>query len=350
MKNLHYPFIITLLFIVMNGCKTDSIDACDVNCSKCVIKSSKTYYEKNELSGESSFEYDEYLNMTKSKAIRYSKGAVFSTEVNEYVNIYSDKLLIKTVQRINGIVSTTTLYSYYPNGKVKRTEKINKDNITFSITEVTDFGKYLYSYYRNTPPQSTYELKWTYDGKNNELTYENINDGIKEYSSISEYNSDNSLSKKTENYNYANQKPYSLTSIYTYDLVNRSTEINYQYVPSRFDDYKIVRKTVIENTKVSIIDYLDTNIQYQQITEYNEKKQPIRISNTPNKPLVLEIKEEYAYHSSGKIKQRITTVAGGWIRYISFLYDENGNEISNEFWDSSKKVVQKTLSTYSCVK
>jgi hypothetical protein len=134
-------------------------------------------------------------------------------------------------------------------------------------------------------------------------------------------------------------------------LTNRTTEINYQYLPSRVDIDKTVTKSNIDKTKVSRIDYLGKNIQYQQTIDYNEKESIIRMSSsTPDNPLVLEISQEYTYHSSGKLKQIIDTVNAGGYKYASLLYDENGNQISRELWNVSKMIVQKTLSTYSCVK
>ncbi len=350
MKNLHYLFVLTLLFSIMYSCKTDSIDACDVNCYKCIIKTSKTYDENNELNKEISYEYDDYFNPTKAKTIRYSKGTILSTEIIEYENIYTDKLLVKTTQRVNGQINTTTIYSYHFNGKVKRTEKINKDNITFSIDETNDSGKSVYYFYRK-PPGELIELKRTYDSKNNELSHDQFVDGDKIYSSVSEYNTDNSFSRNTEHYNYKNEKPYSRTSIYNHDLPNKTTEINYQYLPSRVDIDKTVHKTSIDKSKVAKIDYLGKNIQYQEITDYNEKGSVIKVSSsTLYNPLVLEVRQENNYFPSGKLKQIILTVNGKDSKYISLVYDENGNEISVESWNASKMIIQKTLSTYSCVK
>jgi hypothetical protein len=354
MKYLDYLLVSTLLFTITYSCKTDSIDACDTNCSKCVLKSSKTYDEKNELLKESSYEYDDYLNTTKTTTTGYSKGAISSTEFVEYENFYDGKLLIKTVQRNNGQLNNTTTYSYHPNDKVKRTEKRNKENIVFSIEEINDGGKLVYSFYKNASTGETVEIKSIYDSKNNELSYEQFRDGNKEYSSISEYNSDNTLRKKSEifNYNYyRNEKPYSQISTYTYDLSNRTVEINYQYIPSRVDIDKTVQVLNTDKNEISLTNYIGNNIHYQQIRDYNEKGQIIRLSSsTPANPLIMEIRQEYFYRPNGKLNQIIVTFSGASNRYASILYDENGNEISRELWNVSKSVVQKTVSIYSCVK
>jgi hypothetical protein len=354
MKNLHYMFALTLLFAITYSCKTDSIDACDTNCSKCVIKSSKTYDEKDELTKESSYEYDDYFTTTKTTTIRYSKGAISSTELIEHENFYEGKSLIKTVQRNNGQLNNTTTYSYHPNGKVKRTEKRNKENIVFSIDEINDGGKSVYSFYKNTSPGETVEIKSIYDSKNNELSNEQFRDGNKEYSFISEYNSDNTLSKKSEifNYNYyLNEKPYSQISTYKYDLSNRTTEIKFQYIPSRVDIYKIVQVLNTDKNEISLTNYIGNNIQYQQISDYNEKGKISRFSSSKSdNPLIMEIRQEYFYHPNGKLNQIIVTFNGANNKYASVFYNENGNEICRESWNASKSVIQKTLSIYSCVK
>jgi hypothetical protein len=351
MKNLHYLFVPTLLFTISYSCKTDSIDACDTNCSKCVVMNSKDYNEKNELTSESTYEYDNNLNATTAKTVNYSKGIISKTEIIEYENVYVDKLLIKKIQKISGQINTTTIYSYHANSKIKRTEKINKENVTFSIVESNDSGKSVYYYYRNTPPFELLESKWTFDNQNNELSFEDFSDGNRIYSSNSEYNSDNSLSKKIEKYNYKNQMAYSRTSIYNYDLAKKISEINYQYSPVRIDADKTVYTYSIDKSKISRVDYLGKTIQYQVVTEYNEKGSPIKVStSSSNNPLLLEIRGEYNYYPSGKLKQQISTVNSSWNQYISYGFDENSNLISVEFLDSSKKVIQKTISTYSCVK
>jgi hypothetical protein len=63
------------------------------------------------------------LISTKATTTRYLKGAILSTKSVEYENFYEGKLLTKTIQRINGLINTITIYTFHPNGRVKRKDK-----------------------------------------------------------------------------------------------------------------------------------------------------------------------------------------------------------------------------------
>ena len=342
-----YLFLTTILtLIIFYSCKSDSIDACTEDCSKCVILSSKRYNKDNSLSQEISYEHDDNFNITKNIETNYSKGSVYSTVITENENIYENKLLSKVTQRVNGQIKEVASYVYYSNGKLRRVETKDGNNNIYTIFEFNENSRNLYSYEKYA---EIYETRYSYDSKNNELTKNHITNGVQDFSYISEYDADSKIIKQTYYESYPNTKPSTTISDFSYNAVNKLKEISYQYI-GKINITKTVYVYNDKNLAVSIISYLNNVIKSQENREYDNNRLLNKVSASyDNSPF--EVFQELSYHSNGKIKQQIQKVPeSNQIVYISYSYNNIGNNIGFELLDKLKQTLSKTVSTYLCRK
>ena len=342
-----YLFLTTILtLIIFYSCKSDSIDACTTDCSKCVILSSKGYNSDNSLSRESIYEHDDNFNITKITEISYSKGNIYSTVITENENVYVNQLLSKATQRVGGQINEHSEISYYPNNKVKKTETKDKNNILKTTSEYDQNGKLVYYYGKYA---EIYEEKYTYDSKGNELTKYHYTNGNNDFSYISEYDGENKIIKQIYAQSYPNQNPSTTTSTYFYNTTGKLSEIKYEYV-GRVD---IDKKSYLYNNKnllVSTISYLGKVTKSQENRDYDDNGLLIKVSafydNSP-----FEVFQELSYHSNRRVKQFIQKMPQpAYVGYVAYNYDDMGNDIGFELLDNSRKILSKTVGTYLCRK